>query len=315
MGHYALVCCHEEVSSDRHITRRKKIALRPEPSLPRIGAHISTAGGLAKVPGRIDDLSARTAQIFPSNPRRWKGPRPSREEWKALGDSLRDVDVPLFIHTIYLVNLAGPDTEMRKKSSQAVAHALEAAAGAGAAGVVTHIGSHKGGGAEKALPRVRETVLAALEKVSGDHPPPLLLEPGAGGGGSVGHTPEDYERLLSLLPENTGLCLDTAHLLAAGHAVHTESGLTAFLDELQDRNLLQRLQLIHLNDSKSTLASHLDRHENLGDGELGDQGLSRILGHPALTELPFILEVPGVRGKGPDEENMKRARRLAEKRP
>jgi len=279
---------------------------------------VSTAGGVSKVPGRAQDIRASVAQIFPSNPRQWEGKRPGQEDLHGLGVSLGQMNISLFIHTIYLANPAGPDPQVRLRSSSAIAHALEVGAATGALGVVTHIGSRKGDGLKNALRRVQESVSAALKEVSknvaAESLPSLLLEPGAGGGGSVGRTPEECESLLSLLPDDTGLCLDTAHLFAAGYAIHTEQGLNSLLEELTERNLMERVQLIHLNDSKSSLGSRRDRHENIGEGQIGEEGLSRFITHPKLADLPFILEVPGLDGKGPDLENVRRAHRLAGRR-
>jgi deoxyribonuclease-4 len=162
------------------------------------------------------------------------------------------------------------------------------------------------------LPRIRETVLAAIDQTrppsaTADREhllPPLLLEDSAGAGHTVGGGLEELHALLEALPSSCGICLDTAHLFAAGYPVHTSAGLERLLERLRDDNLLERVSLIHLNDSKTPFASKRDQHANPGAGYIGRAGLARIVRHPALATIPFVLEVPGDRGHGPDATNV-----------
>jgi deoxyribonuclease-4 len=225
-------------------------------------------------------------------------------------------DLPLFLHTVYLLNLASPDGELRRRSRDVLSEALTLGALTAAAGVVTHVGSHRGHGFEVALPRVLETVVGAigLAQVSlaaegRDRAlPPLLLENGAGSGATVGGSLEELAALLETLPSSCGLCLDTAHLFAAGYPVHTATGLKRLLDRLSEDRLLDRLALIHFNDSKTPFASGRDQHENPGEGYIGKTGLARVVRHPAFASIPFVLEVPGEQGHGPDAVNVARAK-------
>jgi deoxyribonuclease-4 len=302
----------------------------PRPTaLPLIGAQLSTAGGFARVPERALAVGAEAVQVFSSNPRTWRAEPPDPATLAEFGAALRRLRLPLFFHTIYLINLASPDPQLRGRSSLAVAHALVTGALAGAAGVVTHIGSHRGDGFEHAAPLVQEAVQAAVAAAASDlsrledelaedrkarRPreaaralPPLLLETGAGSGATVGDRLDELSALMDLLtplgPDATGpelgLCLDTAHLFAAGYALHQAAGLGAFLAELRRRGLLDRVRLLHLNDSAAPFASNRDRHANPGAGELGYAGLARVVRHPALSGVPFVLEVPGSEGHGP----------------
>lgn len=295
---------------------------------PLIGAHISAAGDLAQVPARAQAIGAEAVQLFSSNPRTWRADAPNPEALSKLGGSLRALHLPLFFHTVYLVNLASPDAWLRRRSALAVAHALVAGALAGAAGVVTHVGSHRGEGFAQALPWIEAALRTATDAAARDlsdlQPfdagslPWLLLETGAGSGATVGHTLEELAVLLAPFEltgragaERTGaattqrtgfplgLCLDTAHVFAAGYPVHEPAGLEAFVAELEDRRLLGRVHLVHLNDSKVPFACNRDRHADPGQGELGYAGLSRVVGHQALAHLPFILETPGHDGHGP----------------
>jgi len=294
-----------------------KVVSPPEVPLPRIGAQLSTAGGLLNAVKRATDIGAEVVQVFAGNPRQWRRYAYTNEQLEAFGAALHENKLLLFVHTIYLINMAGPDPALCDRSTQALAECLAFAARTGAAGVVTHVGSHRGDGFEAALPRIREAVLRAQETAiaccgSADLPP-LLLESSAGGGDSVGRDPAELGLVLECLagsPAPIGLCLDTAHLFAAGLAVHTSSGLESLIAALKTAGCLDAVRLIHLNDSRTPFDSHSDRHENLGEGELGSAGLAMVVRHSAFRRSPFVLEVPGFDGHGPDAENMRRARAM-----
>lgn len=280
------------------------------PAFPLIGAHISTAGGLGQVPMRAQAIGAETVQVFSSNPRTWPVHPPDPELLAAFAASLGELRLPLFLHTIYLVNLASPDTELRRRSAQAVAHALVTGALAEAAAVVTHVGSHRGEGFARAVPGVEQAIdtalatatqdLAMLRPAGADRSlPRLLLETGAGSGATVGRSLEELEVLMAPFAAELGLCLDTAHLFAAGYPIHRAAGLETFVADLSQRELLNHVGLVHLNDSRVPFACNRDRHADPGQGELGYDSLARVVGHPALAHLSFILETPGPDGHGP----------------
>ena len=289
-----------------------------EARLPRIGAQVSTAGGILNAVHRATAIGAEVVQVFSGNPRQWHGYAYSDEQLDAFAGALQQNGLLLFVHTIYLINIAGPDPVLRDRSTVALAEGLAFAARTGAAGVVTHVGSHRGDGFEASLPRIREAVLRAQDPWR-SRPAvrptcrPLLLESSAGGGDSVGRDPAELASMLECLagsPTPIGLCLDTAHLFAAGIAVHEPSGLEALVGTLSTSGSLDAVRLIHLNDSRTPFGSRSDRHENLGEGELGTIGLSNVVTHPAFRTSPFVLEVPGFDGHGPDAENMRRARAM-----
>ena len=291
-----------------HIAHRNDDRGSRAGGLPLVGAQIRTTGGFARVPERALAIGAEAVQIFNSNPRTWRTRLPQPNEMTALTDGLRQHRLPLFLHTIYLINLASPDEQLRQRSSQALAEALIFGALAAADGVVTHVGSHRGEGFAAAAGWVNDNVRAAMDLarkaletgVPERTLPSLLLETGAGSGATVGGRLEELAELMSSLPPNCGLCLDTAHLFAAGYAVHTGSGLERLVEELIERGLLASVGLIHLNDSKTPFASNRDRHENPGEGRIGFAGLARVVRHPAFAAIPFVLEVPGSDGHGPD---------------
>jgi deoxyribonuclease IV len=317
---------------------------RATTALPVIGAQLSTAGGFAPVPQRALDVGAEAVQIFNTNPRIWRARVPAPGEMETFVAGLRAHKLRLFVHSVYLINLASPDDALRRRSAAALADALATGALAGAEGVVTHIGSHRGTDVDEAAKRVMGSiaVAAALAEESlaagattgtragtavsppagapGSGRPPLptlLLETGTGAGNTLGGRLEELVALLSLeravgpaarLP--LGVCIDTAHLFAAGYAVHDDAGLEDFVHRVRSLGLLERIGLVHLNDSKIPFAVRRDQHENLGEGFIGYDGLARVVRHPALAHVPFILEVPGADGHGPDAANMALAKRM-----
>jgi deoxyribonuclease-4 len=272
------------------------------------------AGGLAQAVERARKIGAEALQVFPSNPRQWRRPRYAPAELADFRAALRRAGKPLAVHTIYLINLATGDAQLRERSAQALTDALVFGARCAAAGVVTHVGSHRGDGFEAALGRVAGAVRSAVaraEAAAAPEPlPPVLLETSAGGRGTVGGSPEELGRLLRELPERTGICLDTAHLFAAGYPIHVRAGLEAFWERLGRHVGRGRVGLVHLNDCKSDLGSLRDRHENLWQGAIGREGLGLWVRHPDLQEVPFVLETPGFDQQGPDRRNLRRAKEL-----
>ena len=254
-------------------------------------------------------------QIFNSNPRMWRSYAYSEDEISAMTSALSDAGVPLFMHSIYLINLSSPDPTLRTRSAEALSQALVLGAKTQAVGVVTHIGSHKGAGFEAAaewiLAGVGDAQRQAEETLQAAIPlPRLLLENSPGSGSLVGGTLEELARLIAVLPTSCGICLDTAHLFAAGIPAHTAEGLEEMVLHLQELDLLSALGLVHLNDSKTPFASGRDRHDNPGEGLIGSDGLSRLVRHPAFRMVPFILEVPGADGHGPDALNVRRVQAM-----
>jgi deoxyribonuclease IV len=304
-----------------------KRAETDEPSgrdFPLIGAQISTAGGFVPVPGRAHAIGAEAVQVFASNPRMWRPRTPSAEELDEFRAGLRHYGLPLFFHAIYLINLATPDEELRARSVEALAYSLTLGGLAGAAGVVTHLGSHRGEGFDKgcmwaveAVGRARQMATESLASGSDGQErslPPLLFETGPGGGASLGGRLEEIAQLLEAL-DGGGVCIDTAHLFAAGYPIHKAEGLDGVIEELRALGLLHRLGLVHLNDSSTPFASNWDRHDNPGDGQIGYEGLAQVVRHPALAHLPFVLETPGLEGHGPDAANIEVVKSMRESKP
>jgi deoxyribonuclease-4 len=175
---------------------------------------------------------------------------------------------------------------------------------------VLHAGSHLGAGLEAVVARVASTLLAVLDEVGGGTP--ILLENTAGAGSSIGRSFEELAAVIAAAgnDDRLGVCLDTQHLFAAGTDFTTLESADATLAQLDSTVGLDRLRCLHLNDSKVPFGAKRDRHENLGDGEIGAKGLACLLGHPALQHLPAILEVPGAECKGPAADDIEQARRI-----
>jgi deoxyribonuclease-4 len=216
---------------------------------------------------------------------------------------------PVYLHAIYLLNPSGPDAELRAKSVRSMREYLLWADRLGAAGVVVHLGSSAGTTPEEALVNLCDSLRAALQEPSDS---PLLLETSAGTRNSMGSSFAAIGEALRRLDagERAGVCLDTAHVFAAGYDVATPDGLESSLREFDREIGLEKLRLIHANDSKVALGAARDRHENIGEGYIGREGWRTLLGHPALRALPWVMETPGVGRSGPDAAQVQLLRRL-----
>ncbi|MGQ9477035.1 MAG: deoxyribonuclease IV [Candidatus Bipolaricaulia bacterium] len=282
-----------------------------------LGCHLSIAGGLEGVFSQAEALGINALQIFSHNARSWKMDELKPQEAERFRQRWQESRVEyIVIHTIYLINLASPEEELYRRSIAAVAAELERAAALGIAQVNTHIGAHKGLGPKRGLARAEAALQEILERTS-TLKVKLLLENTAGEGTVLG---SDFRELGALLrvagPERLGLCFDTCHGFAAGYNLATAEGLEETLEELDRTAGLERLALVHLNDSQYRRGSHKDRHQHIGEGEIGLAGFRNIVNHPALRELPFILETPKLAyederlDSDADEINLERVRRL-----
>ncbi|MEZ4552380.1 MAG: deoxyribonuclease IV [Dehalococcoidia bacterium] len=275
-----------------------------------IGAHVSSSGGIWTAIERGKAIEAEAIQIFGSAPQTWRATKHTPGAYARFRDArgasgLRAV----WLHCPYLPNLAADDDAMWEKSVDAVINALTVADGAGAEGVVLHTGSHRGKGIDAVLPKVA----AALERILEAAPGAALLalENAAGQGGTIG---KDFAELGAILrtvaSPRLAVCLDTCHAYAAGYDLTTPEGMRTMLAEVDGEVGLDRLAVMHANDSKMERGSTRDRHENIGDGHIGSAGFRNILATVELQRLPMLLEVPGIDGKGPDLENIRRLKAL-----
>ncbi|MCL4545941.1 MAG: deoxyribonuclease IV [Chloroflexi bacterium] len=278
----------------------------------RIGGHVSAAGGIHQAVPRAQAIRANCGQIFFTGPTSWRSAQLKASIAEQFTTACGNYDIrPWVAHAVYLINLASADERIWNNSIQSLVLYRTLGLQTGLSGIVLHTGSHGGAGLASVLPRV----VAGLEAVLSRQPegPPLLLEICAGQGGAIGVSFPELGQVIKALGNDTrlGVCLDTCHALAAGYDVRTVGGSAAMLDEL-DRSLgVERLRAIHANDSQFDLASHRDRHANIGEGFIGEAGFTALLAHDVLRSLPWILETPGTDGSGPDLDNINRLRRLA----
>jgi deoxyribonuclease-4 len=275
-----------------------------------MGIHLGVQRGLMPAARRARQIGATALQIFSDNPTAWRRrsePPPKAPEFIAYLE--RNDIAPIVIHASYLINLAGSAEPFASQSRSGLAHELQRAPAYGSLMVNTHIGSHRGGGREVGLRRIADNVDAVLA----DSPSSvtLVLENSSGGGDNLGSRLEDLaailERVAADRTDRLAFCLDTAHLWGAGYDISRSDGALSVLDRFDELIGLDRLVLVHLNDSRSELGSRTDRHEHLGAGRIGSDGLAAFLRDARLAaSTAFMLETPGV-DEGYDAVNMRRA--------
>ena len=301
--------------------RTSALFAEPRPGLPggrRLGAHLPLGPGMVRTAERARAIGADSLQVFADNPTAWRRRAELPGELPAFRARVAELGLgPLAIHAAYLVNLAGPDTGLFERSLGVLTRELAVAPAYGARFVNVHVGSHRGAGVDAGIARLAEGVARVLaETPPGPDAATLILENSAGSGDGLGTTVDELARILDAIgargvaADRVGLCLDTAHLWGAGVAIGTAEEVDALVETIAARIGLQRLSMVHLNDSKAAFASRADRHQHLAAGAIGGDGLARILTHPALAHVAYYLETPGM-DVGYDAVNMARARDLA----
>jgi deoxyribonuclease IV len=272
------------------------------------GAHCS--GGIKKSIDRATEIGADALQLFVQSPRAWRFPDHDPADLDAFCERRRAAGLGgVLVHSLYLVNLASPKDDFYAKSVETMKRTVETACAIRAEGVVLHVGSHQGAGFDAGMERVAPALEQVLELCSDTTW--LLMENTAGTGATIGRSVEELEAIFERLGRHRrlGICLDSCHLYASGFDVTDPEKLDRLLDEIDGTFGLDRVRALHVNDSKTPLGSNRDRHDNIGDGLIGE-GLSVFLGHPKLQGLPALLEVPGTSGHGPDAEQMEKLRAL-----
>jgi deoxyribonuclease-4 len=274
---------------------------------------------MVKAANRAAEIGADALQIFSDNPTAWRRRSKPPAELEAFKKRLELLAIgPLAIHASYLINLAGPDEHFHEKSVEVLAHELLTATEYGATFVNVHIGSHRGTGVEAGALRVAETVARAFDQAAttgGTGGAILSLENSAGGGFGLGATVPELAAVLAAIDardlprDRIALTLDTAHLWGAGHDLSTPAGLDELLRDFDLQIGLDRLAMIHLNDSRSELGSFMDRHQHIGAGNIGPAGMAALLCDPRLLDVPVYLETPGM-DDGFDAINIARSRDL-----
>lgn len=240
-------------------------------------------------------IKAEAIQVFASNPRGWAMPEANHEADQAFIEKANELEIETYIHAPFLINLGSPTEGTYKNSLASTKYSLKRGREIKAKGVVIHTGSAVDeGNIKKAWKQIHEGMMPILNELD-DQDPWLLLEPTAGQGQSLVKRLEDLNNYFEALEwhPKVGICLDTCHVFAAGHDIKSKGGMSATIDLLVEVAGAERIQLIHANDSMDVLGSLKDRHQNLGDGEIGSKPFAELLAHPAIADAPLILETPG----------------------
>jgi deoxyribonuclease IV len=271
------------------------------------GAHCS--GGVKKALDNAVEMGADAVQLFVQSPRTWRFPEHDPADLEAFRSKREAAGLPALVHALYLVNLAAPDDAIYVKSVDTMRATVDAACAIEADGVILHIGSHLGAGFETGLARVVPALEQVLDRCN--ERTWLLMENSAGAGGTMGRSIDELVAIFDALGrhERLGVCLDSCHLFVSGVDVTDAPTWNALLEDLDARSGLDRLRALHANDAKAPLGSNRDRHDNIGEGLIGE-GLGVFLAHPKVQGLPVVLEVPGADGKGPNADEIRKLRGL-----
>ena len=259
-----------------------------------LGAHQGASGGLYKAVLAAVETGCDCVQFFSKNNSRWKSKPLAEKDIEEYRQAYEESPLQAaVIHDSYLINLAAPADELWEKSIAAMFDELFRAHQLGVPHVVIHPGAYTSSSEQEGLARIA----AAIDKIhencdDGEIDSQILLETTAGQGTTLGRT---FEQLATIIegtaaPEKLGICLDTCHLFAAGYELQTEEGFTSFAEQLDALLGFDRVKAIHLNDSKTPFGSRKDRHEHIGQGEMGLEPFRQMLSHPALSQVPMYLE-------------------------
>jgi deoxyribonuclease IV len=276
----------------------------------QIGGHVSSSGGIHTAIDRAAAIDAESVQVFTQSPRTWRPTNHDPADFERFRERRAEEGIGgVLCHALYLCNLAAPKDDVYEKSVAAMRNTMGVACGIGADGVVFHVGSHLGSGIETGLERVLPAMEQVLELCSEDTW--LLMENSAGAGGTIGRSVEELALLFERLDRHPrlGLCLDSCHLFVSGVDITDPQALDACLDEVESAFGLDRLRALHVNDSAAPLGSNRDRHANIGEGLLGER-LGVFLGNPRLQGLPAVLEVAGPDNRGPDANEIRKAKEM-----
>ncbi len=271
---------------------------------------MTIAGGILEAVERAKRLSCTTMQMFSRSPRGGSASALSPDDLERFHAQRLEADIaPLAVHGPYIINLASPEAAMWKRSVALYREEYARVARLRADYLVTHVGSHRGAGDDAGIERVAEALARTLDGETSAVM--ILLENTAGSGQGLGDQFAHLARMRAKVAARArvGVCLDTAHLFAAGHPIHTPDGLEQVLEAFDETVGLSHLKLVHLNDSKVPFESRVDRHWHIGEGHIGLEAFRRIVNHPKLAETPFILETPKST-EADDRRNLATVKRL-----
>jgi deoxyribonuclease-4 len=261
----------------------------------KVGAHESIAGGVYNaVDAQIED-GGNCGQIFTHSPQVWQDPNIGDEEAERFRELSAEHDVgPWVIHSSYLVNLCTPKDDLRAKSIDSMQKEVDAAATLDIPYVNVHLGAHTGAGVDTGL----DNAASALDELDVPEGVTVLVESDAGSGTKLGGDFEHLAEVLDRSEQDLDVCLDTAHAFAAGYDLSTPEAVEETLSEFDDVVGLDRLQCVHLNDSKHECGTNKDEHAHIGEGHIGEAGMDAFVNHPAIEDVPLVLETPHEDGRG-----------------
>jgi len=273
----------------------------------KVGFHVSIAGGISNSVDNAKKIGCTAFQIFSRNPRRWAAKQLALNDVHLFKSKLAASGIEknsVVVHMPYLPNLSGPDGEFYKKSVEMLTEEMQRCSTLGIPYLVIHLGSHLGKGQAIGIDQLVKAIETAQTKSEGG--PVVLLENNAGQKNNMGSNFEELCMILDRLddPKEFGVCVDTCHLFASGYDLKTKADVDKTLETFDNIVGLKELKFVHLNDSKSPLGSNLDRHEHIGLGYIGKEGLAAFLNHRAIRGLSVIMETPIDEKRG-DEQNLK----------
>jgi deoxyribonuclease-4 len=266
----------------------------------KLGFHVSISGCLSKSIDNALSLGCTSFQIFTRSPRQWKAKAISAEDSEHFVKSLRKSSITsdsVVVHMPYLPNLSAPESEMYDKSVEVLKDEIIRCNALQIPNLVIHLGSHLGRGAKNGKSQLISACTTAIDNYCDSNTKKnttkILLENSAGQKNSIGSSIDEISEIFDGLdPANFGLCLDTCHAFGAGYDLTNESGIGNLLDIVSNKIGMEKLKVIHLNDSKGELGSNLDRHYHIGIGKIGEIGFRNLLNNKKLLHIPFIMETP-----------------------
>ncbi|MDR3164565.1 MAG: deoxyribonuclease IV [Synergistaceae bacterium] len=261
--------------------------------MPLLGAHVSSAGGLPRAVERAVALGCETFQLFTHNPLQWRGASPTPAAVDEFRRALIESGIKrVTAHASYLINLAGEGSVLNK-SVDAMIYDIELCFQLGIDSLVVHPGSSKNGPRDEALTRLAASLDSVLERTR-DKNVSILLETMSGQGGAIGAVNEELEGILDALAWDgrLGICADICHVFGAGADVRTKGGYARFVAALDKHFGLDRIGCWHLSDNKGTLGSGVDRHQHIGEGEIGLTPFGMLVSDDRFVNTPMIIETP-----------------------
>jgi deoxyribonuclease IV len=274
----------------------------------RVGFHVSIAGGISNSVNNAEKLGCTAFQIFTRNPRGWAAKPLPRDEVDSFKNRLYASGIKktsVVVHMPYLPNLSGPPGELYERSVKTLTEEIQRCDLIGVSYLVIHLGSHMGKGSNSGIDQLVNALTAATAHSKSASEVVVLLENNVGRKNSVGGTLEELRLILDRLDSSKqfGVCMDTCHLFASGYDLRTNEDVDIIFEKIKDIIGLNELKIIHLNDSKGKLGSNLDRHEHIGLGSIGAEGITAFVNHRGIRALPIIMETPINKTRG-DEQNL-----------